>query len=210
MGTRSKRAERCERCRMHLGDCLCALLPNLEITTRVVVVMHHREWHRPTSTARLFALTSPRCEIRLRGRRDEPFESTGIVTPDRRAVLLHPGEGAELLDEAFLARDPRPITLVVPDGSWRQADKIAAREPVLRSLPKVVLPNLGPSRYRLRNEPRPGGLATFEAISRALGILEGPTIQSSLDSLFMTMVERTLATRNPGVPSGQPSGEESP
>ena len=193
---------------MHVGDCLCALLPSLELATRVVVVMHHREWHRPTSTTRLFALTSPRCEIRLRGRRDEPFDSSGIVTSERRAVLLHPGNDAELLDAAFLARDPRPITLVVPDGSWRQADKIAAREPVLRALPKVVLPDLGPSRYRLRNEPREGGLATFEAISRALGILEGPAIQSSLDSLFMTMVERTLATRSPGVPSGQPPGDE--
>ena len=192
---------------MHLEDCLCSRIPQLDIQTRVVVVMHHREWLKPSSTARLFALASPRCEIRIRGRRDLPFDSSGIVTPERRTLLLHPGKDALVLDTSLVAADPRPITLVVPDGSWRQADKIAQREPVLKALPTVVLPDMGPSRYRLRNEPREGGLATFEAIARALRILEGEATYAALDALFTEMVERTLATRSPGASRGTPTAQ---
>ncbi len=69
------------------------------------------------------------------------------------------------------------------------------REPVLKGLTKVILPDMGPTRYRLRNEPKAGGLATFEAIARALRILEGEKVYQALDVLFTAMVERTLATR---------------
>jgi DTW domain-containing protein YfiP len=59
----------------------------------------------------------------------------------------------------------------------------------------VILPDLGQTTYRLRTEPREQGLATYEAISRALGILEGPELQAQLDRLFDAMVESTLSTR---------------
>ena len=123
MGTRSKRAHRCAKCRMHVQDCLCELIPIVELTTRVVVVMHHREWSKPTASAALFTQASPTSEIRLRGRKDVPFDATGIVTAKRRTLLLYPCDDAHVLSSAFLAQDPRPITLVVPDGSWRQAPR---------------------------------------------------------------------------------------
>ena len=95
----------------------------------------------------------------------------------------------------LVAESPEPITLVVPDGSWRQAAKSTQREPALKSLPRVTLPDMGPTRYRLRHEPKSGGLGTFEAIARALRIIEGEEVYAALDKLFTTMVERTLATR---------------
>ncbi len=195
MGTRSKRAQRCGACRMHIDDCVCALIPRLELKTRIVVVMHHREWKKTTATAPLFALTTPNCEIRLRGQKDAPLDTSGIVVPERRALLLYPGENATLLSPDLIAQDSRPITLVVPDGSWRQAAKSAQREPAFADLDQVVLPDMGPSLYQLRNEPKDGGLATFEAIARALRIIEGEDVYSDLIRLFTTMVERTMATR---------------
>ena len=157
--------------------------------------MHHREWSKPTASAALFTQASPASEIRLRGRKDAPFDATGIVTAKRRTLLLYPSDDAQVLSSAFLAQDPRPITLVVPDGSWRQAAKSTVREPVLQELPRVILPDMGPTRYRLRHEPKAGGLGTFEAIARALRIIEGEEVYQALEKLFNTMVERTLATR---------------
>jgi DTW domain-containing protein YfiP len=180
---------------MHTKECLCALIPRLEFKTRIVVVMHYREWSKTTATAPLFALAAPSCEIRLRGRKEAPFDAEGIILPERRTLLLYPSEDAEELSPSLIAEDPRPITLVVPDGSWRQASKIAQREPTLQNLSQVVLPDMGPSRYRLRNEPKEGGLSTFEAMARALRVLEGEAIYQRLDTLFTTMVERTLSTR---------------
>jgi DTW domain-containing protein YfiP len=195
MGSRSKRTLRCASCRMHRDDCLCALVPRLDLKTRVVVIMHCREWKRPTASAPLFILAAPNSEIRLRGRKDMPFDDKGIVVPDRRTWLLYPGGNATVLSPDLVQEDPRPVTLVVPDGSWRQASKVGQREPALAGVSQIVLPDMGPSSYRLRNEPKEGGLSTFEAISRALRILEGEAVYAVLEDLFQTMVERTLATR---------------
>lgn len=59
----------------------------------------------------------------------------------------------------------------------------------------MTLPPLGPSEYRLRAEPQVGGLATLEAIARALRILEGAAgeaISAAMLDVFRTMVDRTL------------------
>ena len=195
MGTRSKNATRCLKCRVHIERCVCALVPDVEASTRIVVVMHYREWHKTTATAPLLALALPSVEIRLRGARGAAFDGRGLDDPARRAVVLFPADDAEVLSPALVARDPRPITLIVPDGNWRQASRAVRREPSLRGLPRVVLPEAAKTRYRLREEHHEGGLATYEAVTRALGILEGPQIATKLEVLFEAMVEATLASR---------------
>jgi hypothetical protein len=54
------------------------------------------------------------------------------------------------------------------------------------------------------------GLATFEAIARAFGILESPDVQVALERVFAAMVERTLWARGQiareAVTSGVPEG----
>jgi hypothetical protein len=49
--------------------------------------------------------------------------------------------------------------------------------------------------YRLRTESHEAGLATIEAIARAMGILEGMHVQHALERVFRAMVERTLWAR---------------
>jgi len=94
-----------------------------------------------------------------------------------------------------LAPSAEPVALVVPDGNWRQAWKVRSRVPGLKDVRCVTLPPGAPSIYRLRSEPHPAGLATIEAIARAMGVLEGPEIQASLEHVFRAMVERTLWAR---------------
>ena len=180
---------------MHIELCLCNELPKLNLKTRVTVIMHHREWQKPTSTARLFTLCVDNSEIRIRGDKDIPFHTDGIVTEDHRCLYLFPSDDARVLSKEMASEDSRPIHLIVPDGSWRQASKIGQREAAFVNLPRVILPNMGPSRYRLRSEPKAGGLSTFEAMARAMRILEGEEAYQALDGLFTKMVERTLATR---------------
>jgi DTW domain-containing protein YfiP len=47
----------------------------------------------------------------------------------------------------------------------------------------------------LRRHTDPRFLATFEAIARALGVLESAAVQARLEHVFHLMVERTLASR---------------
>ena len=101
---------------MHVDDCICALIPKLNLETKVIVVMHHREWRKPTATAPLFAQAAPNCEIRLRGRQGVPLDTTGIVVPERQSFLLYPGGNAKILSRELIHLDGRPVTLVVPDN----------------------------------------------------------------------------------------------
>ncbi|MES1208186.1 MAG: tRNA-uridine aminocarboxypropyltransferase [Pseudomonadota bacterium] len=110
-------------------------------------------------------------------------------------VLLFPHPDARPL-EAW--RDhPRPITLVVPDGTWRQAQRVRRRIAGLAAIPCVSISRNEPSAYRLRHTADPRRLATLEAIAEALGVLEGPGPREALLQIFQVMVERSLRVRSP-------------
>ncbi len=175
--------------------CVCPLIPDLDLATRVAIVTHRREWRKTTATAPLARLALRNCEVRVRGHRDHPFDARDLAVVEWQALLLFPGEDAALLTPERVAADSRPVLLVVPDGSWRQATRIARRDPVLAGLPRVRLPAGVPSRYRIRHQPRANGLCTLEAIARALRIIEGDRVGKDLELLLDAVVERTLASR---------------
>ncbi len=178
---------------MHLRLCLCAELQPLELATRVLVIRAAREVPQPTNTGRLVPLALSRAELRVRGRGAVALRREDIDDPARRTLLLFPGAGARELTRA--AGDERALTLVVPDGTWRAARRMAARDVALAGLERVQLPAGPPSRYRLRAHPQADCLATFEAVARALGVLEGREVQARLEHLFALFVERTLFSR---------------
>ena len=180
---------------MHRELCLCAEMEPLRLDTRVVLLMHRREFAKTTNTGRLALLSLANSELRLRGYPGEQVGGEDLVQGQGQPLLLFPDENARELDTEWVAELRRPVTLIVPDGTWRQASKVLTRVPGLESVPRIRLSEGPPTVYRLRREIREGGLATFEAIARALGVLEGPEVQSRLEALFHLMVERTLRTR---------------
>ncbi len=192
------------------GLCVCALMPSprLVTRTRLVLVIHRDELRKPTNTGRLAAECLAGSETIVRGREGEP--SLPIALPGARAVLLFPDPDAVPLDRLAAAAADEPVTLIVPDGTWRQAQRVRTRVPGMAAVPCAVLPPGAPSTYRLRHEPRPGGLATAEAIARAFGLLEGPEVEAALLRVFRAMVERTLWSRGTldtgdvtdGIPAG--------
>lgn len=188
---------------MHTVACICAHIPELHLRTEVVVVQHHSEARKTTETAHLLVEASPSCRIVSRGMAGVVLPPDLFADATRRTWLLFPGEDANVLDETLVSADPRPITLVVPDGTWRQAAKAVRRDPSLQGLTQVTLPDLGPSRYLLREAPRSGQLATLEAIGRALGIIEGSEVREALEALLEVMVRRTLKMRGQQARSGR-------
>jgi DTW domain-containing protein YfiP len=180
---------------MHVAHCICAAAPRLSLATRIVLVMHRREVAKPTATGPLALMTLVNSELRVHGHQDRPVDLTDLHDGAHRLVALYPSDDARPLGPHFADGDPRPITVIVPDGSWRQASKAVRRLPGLEHAEHVTLPPGPPTRYRLRREPKEGGLATFEAIARVLGFLESPAVQLELEAFFEKMVEATLATR---------------
>lgn len=195
MGHRSKNATRCTRCRMHAAACVCEHLVPLQLRTRVVLIMHYKELSKTTATGPLALAALDNSELHVHGKQGKPVELDHLHDPQRRLLVLFPQVGACSLSEALRQEDPRPITLVVPDGSWRQASRIPRRIGVLARAQVVTLPPGPATRWGVRKENHPSGLATFEAIARALGHLESDAVRLELEASFERMVTATFQNR---------------
>jgi DTW domain-containing protein len=179
---------------MPRAACICCLMPSVPTRTRVVVVMHSLESHKTTNTGRLALRCLPNSALVIRGdpevrAQPPPSWHDGASDP----VLLFPHPDARPLETW---RDhARPVTLVVPDGTWRQAQRVRRRVPGLEGIPCASLAPTAPSGYHLRSTPHAGRLATIEAIAEALGVLEGAAPRTALLEIFHDMVSRTLRAR---------------
>lgn len=176
--------------------CICAIIPTLQNRTPVTVIMHLRESYKTTNTARIACLALKNSRILLRGVKDNALDLAPIHKPDHQSVLLTLNDRSETLSSEWVAAQKKPLHLIVPDGSWRQASKVGKREPELQNIPWVKLPPGPLSRYHLRREHDPRGLSTLEAMARALAIIESPDLKEKLEEVFYVMVERTLKTRS--------------
>lgn len=182
----------CGRCRRPSRVCVCALLPALSPKTPVLILQHPRERKVAIGTAAM----ASRC---LQGStlvvgthlEAHPKVRKVLDDPTRRAVLLWPDpEGTDLSDSP----PEGPATLIVVDGTWSTAKKLLKLNPSIAALPRHALTPAGPSEYRIRKEPRAECLSTIEAISTALGIIEGdPERYRAMLAPFRAMVDAQLA-----------------
>jgi DTW domain-containing protein YfiP len=193
---------RCSSCRLPDVLCVCALLPRLETRTRLVLIIHRNEERKPTNSGLLATRCLVHSDVMVRGLLGQP-EPRWQDDPARQALLLFPHPRA--IPIGHFAASPRPPTLIVPDGTWRQAAKVPRRVAGLGDLPYVTLPAGVLSSYRLRAQDEPGRVSTMEAIACALGVLEGAAVRQALERVFRVMVERTLWLRG-SLPSAQVTG----
>ena len=188
-------AHRCPGCEIRKPLCFCAMIPQITLQTRVIILMHTCEEVLTTNTARLAAKALTNSEVRIHSRKDERMSSDGLVEPERASLLLYPSPLSVELTPEFASRLSGPVNLIVPDANWRQTTKFVRREPCLVGIPHVRLPPGPLSEYRLRTQRSDQNLCTLEAIARALGILESREAQASLETLLRVLVERTLWSR---------------
>jgi DTW domain-containing protein len=172
---------------------MCSLVPRLATATRVVLVMHHGEVHRPSNTGRLALASLVNSELVVHGGRGEAPPGQ-LWRDDTEPLLLFPRAGAIPI-ERWRAEHPGAATLIVPDGTWSQANRMQKRLACLRDVPAVSLTDGAPSIYRLRASAGEHRVCTIEAIARALGVLEDLETQTELERLCRVMVERTLKMR---------------
>ena len=169
---------------------MCAELPRLTLSTSVELVIHRDEAKKPTNTGILATHCLTRSSVTVVGAGREVPSRPDLG--ERVPLLLTHESGAEILTADH--RSSKGVALFVPDGTWRSASKMARRLPWLVDAQRVTLP-VGPTGYRIRSDNQVGGLATIEAIARALGILEDDTVRAELERAFRIMVDRTLFSR---------------
>ena len=177
----------CPRCRRPEVVCYCAHVRPLTTRTRVVILQHPRERDVPINTARIAALCLPDAALEV------GLDWSGLpalADPTRPAILLYPGEGAIDVEKSPPAG---PVTLVVVDGTWAQAQSVVRKNPRLAALPRYAVRPAAPSDYRIRREPHESYVSTIEALAQVLGALEGdPARFATMLDPFRAMVEAQL------------------
>ncbi len=179
------RRQRCERCTRPVAHCLCSLIALLPSRTRVLVIQHPDETKHALNTARFVALGLENSQLIVAEtveNLEEYLQQSGYT-----ACVLFPGEQAQTL--SAYQQDEQPWLLVVPDGTWRKARKLLHCNPLLAALPRVTLPDGLNSRYRLRKAPSAESLATVEAVTYALSVLEPEADFSGLLRPFDALIE---------------------
>lgn len=187
----------CSRCSMHLALCICKQIPQLNLATRLILVVHAKELKRTTNTGRLATEALTNAKVLVRGQGKEALDLSSLLHEGYESVLLYPSEEAVELADFFAARPQgsAPLQILVPDGNWRQASKVSTRHPELAGIPRVKLSAAMPLAAVLRKEHFPNGLSTLQAIAFAFSVIEGPDVGQSLQQLYEAKLHATLRGR---------------
>jgi len=180
----------CPHCYLRREICICPILPALQTRTEFLILRHIWEAHRPGNTGRLAALALPNSRIIPCGggdRTDLSFlEDDGLLAPD--TCLLWP-------DGPDRRPDVIPRRIVVLDATWHQARRLFRQIPLLQGMPRLVLPLPAQTRRRLRDQRRPDGMSTLEAVAAAVAVLEGAETARPLEELYDEVVRRRNTLR---------------
>ena len=154
---------RCDQCRFARRWCICSAFQAIECPLEIDVLIHHREFMRPTSTGRLINRVVP-ASRRHMFKRETPPGRESIVRCDRKLWILHPRG-----DALPAAESPSAVQVLLLDASWPEATRMSQ---VVAPWGKLVrLPPQGPSRYRLRGQQFSGNYCTIESLLFLLAAL---------------------------------------
>lgn len=184
----------CPRCYQRREICLCPLLPSVLTKTQFLILRHVWEAERPSNTGRLAALAMPNARIIPCGGGTrtglKPLDEDMLQVPG--TWLLWP-DGTETSKK--ISDSTPPVRIAVIDATWQQARRLFSTTPALRALPRLALPEPIRSRDRLRQQHRPDGMSTIEAVAAAVAMMEGTEAARPLEELYDELVRRPAALR---------------
>lgn len=205
MTARRRHKPRCAGCGLKPEGCACALLPTLALGTRLAVVQHVRELHKPTNTVRLLAKMLPDLPILPFGMREPAFDPSPLAD-DVDWHVLFPREDAAVFDDAAVASARAgKLGLVLLDGTWHQCTRMSRRVPRICDLPCMALPAGPASIWTVRTQHEAHGMSTFEAALRVLELVEGTERTAAMREAFALVTARMLFLKgrlsSPDVPA---------
>ena len=185
----------CVRCGLNPLLCICEIIPKLDLKTRLLLVVHAKELKRTTNSGKLALEALPNSLLLIRGIRGNNLDLSEHLSEDFTSLLFYPAADAHELNAEFMKSIKKPVQLIVPDGNWRQASKVAIRHEELKNIPRVMIKKKNIAIHHLRAESSEYGMSTLEAIAKALGVIEGPATEKSLMTLYEAKLKATLRGR---------------
>jgi len=207
-----KRRMRCPGCGLLRTQCVCDHIAPIDNATPVRVLQHPNEARHALNTARWVVAGLRQAQLISKA----CFTARDWCVPGHEPVLLYPVDagvstgidtrvdaqidaGPNVQAHARSPNRPHPnarraaCSLVVIDGTWKQAAAILRAHPDLLALRRIGLPAHLVSAYRLRKSPRPDGLSTVEAVVAALDVLDAPTSHAAALRPFLAQIDQQIA-----------------
>lgn len=182
---------RCTRCQHIPRWCVCEGLRMVNCPVAVDVMMHAREFFRPSSTGHLIQRVVAGARTHV-WRHDAVPVREAVLRPGKDVWVLHP------LGEPMPAdAGPENVQVLLLDGSWGEAADM--KKTVEGWGRRVSLPMTGQSRYWLRAQQGEGQYSTAEAL---LFVLNALGLKAEHDALRVQMelhVYAGLRTRGQSV-----------
>jgi tRNA-uridine aminocarboxypropyltransferase len=178
---------RCDHCRFAPRWCICDGFQAIDCPIEIDVLIHHREFMRPTSTGRLINRVVPASRRHL-FRPEVPPVRVNVAMAEKTLWILHP-RGEPLPVSPQLG----DIQVLLLDASWPEASRMSQTVAPWGRL--VRLPMIGPSRYRLREQQLTGNYSTIESLLFLLGALGLETQEAQLRLQFELHVYAGLRAR---------------
>ena len=175
--------ERCSECGFRKEWCICNSIKKMDNKTRVLLITHAQDERKPSNTGKIIrASVQNYCLVRY-GTKEERIDYEWIK--NQNPVILFPNENAVILSKTYCESLYSP-TLVILDGTWSQAAKLANKLIKITSN-FVTLPQGSYNKYLLRDSGTENKLCSAQALIEALNILGEDTvnIQNAID-LFIT------------------------
>lgn len=173
---------------MQEAQCICARIPRLTSRLRFVVFRHAKERWRSTNTARIAALGLESVEIVDYGLAEAPPLDLSRVRPGD--YLLFPGGTS-----APPARDQGLVRILIPDGNWHQAGRLARRLRQQPGVSSLSMSGVERAKHTLRRARSSSELSTIEAMAAACDWAGEHENADALRAVYREMVFASVAGR---------------
>ena len=160
----------CNICRYPINTCLCNYVTPISLPINITIVQHVKEANHAKNTARLIKLCAPNVDI-VNPSSVTAMKRLQTLGNATSSAILYPNPASVGLEtvKTDIAKTLR--SLIVIDGTWKQAYAIMQQHPWLKSLPSYHFDNAPKTKYRIRHTKVSQGLSTLEATAYALSTL---------------------------------------
>ncbi|WP_017446090.1 tRNA-uridine aminocarboxypropyltransferase [Gayadomonas joobiniege] len=189
---------RCQRCLLADFACICKYRLTTSSHLDVILIMHRDEILKPTNSGRLINDILPKHSQVFEWSRTEPDnELLALLNdPSRMCILLFPADDSRpCLQTVEKVASDQKITLVVLDGTWRQARRMFRQSRWLSHLPCLDLSIDQNTAYKLRTPADPSQLSTAQACAAALTQLGDAATGEQLARYFNVFNENYSASK---------------
>lgn len=212
--SRGWKVKRCEKCRIGLSHCICALTPKVESNAGFLLLMYDTEILKPSNTGKLIADVVPNTFAFLWSRTEENKELLAVLNDEQwQPFVVFPEQyaeaGREVFNENIAVNEGKKPLFIMLDGSWREAKKMFRKSPYLNNFPVVsfnpeVTENKAMiSRYQIRQANALNQFATAEVAARVLDMAGESVNAEVLDlwfDVFNLQYRKSVCQTNTGNP----------